>query len=356
MTELTVYIGRFSPFHNGHADVLSRALLSSKNVLVLIGSSYGPRTIKNPFLEHERASMILSWYNNNKTSSWGTLDIRYIADHPYNDSAWIAEVQEQVLACMRYLDITGVPTLTGANRDESTWYLKAFGDFFNLNFMAESQSTVGFGLSATKVRELYFEHALPKAEAVKYVPLTTVMFLRNFEITDDFKSLEQEYASLLDYKEKWSVAPFAPTFVTVDTVVIQSGHVLVVGRKNSPGRGLWALPGGFIEAGERIVDSALRELNGETKIELAPAQLRGSIVCSEVFDEPNRSLRGRTITHAFLLQLQDTKNLPKVKPQKSECLWAEWKPLSEALSKETRRMWFEDHQDILKTMYGRLKF
>ena len=39
-------------------------------------------------------------------------------------------------------------------------------------------------------------------------------------------------------------------FITVDAVVVQSGHILMIERKAQPRRGLMALPGAFLDANE----------------------------------------------------------------------------------------------------------
>src|SRR5277367_4783285 len=96
---ITVFIGRFSPFHNGHAEVLKRALETSNLVLVLVGSSGNARTTKNPFTFEEREAMIRAFeaqtrpgkgtdYNpHDMTGNHGILVIEPIYDHPYNDNA-----------------------------------------------------------------------------------------------------------------------------------------------------------------------------------------------------------------------------------------------------------------------------
>ena len=83
----------------------------------------------------------------------------------------------------------------------------------------------------------------------------------------------KEYAALRDeadfiakYRGAWRTAPYPPTFVTVDAVVVQSGHVLLVERKAYPGKGLQALPGGFVRPDERLQDTCIRELREETRL------------------------------------------------------------------------------------------
>ncbi len=69
--------------------------------------------------------------------------------------------------------------------------------------------------------------------------------------------------------------------------------VLLVERKNDPFKGMWALPGGFIEEGETVEDGAHRELNEETGLKLKMEQFR-------VYSKPGRDPRGWIITIAFL--------------------------------------------------------
>jgi mutator protein MutT len=54
----------------------------------------------------------------------------------------------------------------------------------------------------------------------------------------------------------------------VSVLVIDAGRVLLVRRGREPNRGLWALPGGRIEPGERAEAAAIREVREETGIQI----------------------------------------------------------------------------------------
>lgn len=350
MNSLSVYIGRFSPFHLGHAEVLSRALSSSSDVLLLIGSVGQARNIKNPFTFLERKEMVEGWYKE-QPKNLGRLHILPLEDFPYNDQKWMRGVQSAVEGTytslvFKYGKYSTKIKLTGANRDESGWYLRMFGNYFELDLVVDTK--VGFDLSATKVRTSLFER---NNKWKTMVPDSTMRVLNGMELSVADKLVE-EYIFVKKYKESWATAPFPPTFVCVDACVIQSGHVLVVQRAGFPGNGLWALPGGFLDQNEKLIDGAVRELQEETSIELAPAQLYGSIKTKETFDHPDRSTRGRTITTCFLFKLQDNKTLPKVKPQAGEINKVIWLPIEEAQRRTD--MWYEDHHAMMCTMIDRI--
>ncbi len=57
--------------------------------------------------------------------------------------------------------------------------------------------------------------------------------------------------------------------LAVSTAVFRNGKVLIARRAAEPGRGLWSLPGGRVEAGETLVAAAQRELLEEAGVEAA---------------------------------------------------------------------------------------
>lgn len=88
--------------------------------------------------------------------------------------------------------------------------------------------------------------------------------------------------------------------LTVDVVALAGAPpphgVLLIQRANEPFAGAWALPGGFVEAGERVVAAASRELCEETAIESDALELLG------VYDTPGRDPRGPTVSVVYVLR------------------------------------------------------
>jgi len=85
--------------------------------------------------------------------------------------------------------------------------------------------------------------------------------------------------------------------LTVDVVVIagagKAQRVLLIQRAGPPFAGSWALPGGFVEEGERVADAAPRELAEETGLQVGVVELLG------VYDTPGRDPRGWTVSVVY---------------------------------------------------------
>ena len=341
-----VFIGRFQPFHVGHQEVITKALELADKVVILVGSSNQPRNIKNPFSFAERKTMILNAYGFNTipgdtNTDYKRLLIAPLRDQKYNDQAWAASVQNIVQGQIATLGWTDKPRrggLIGHAKDESSYYLQMFPQWELV------EHSINEEVHATNMREIYFEANIRYLRDV--VPDSTYRFLESFAHTGDYKALQAEQVFIRKYKKSWEAAPYAPTFLTCDAVVVQSGHVLLVKRGANPGKGLWALPGGFVNQGERIENAMLRELREETRLKVPEPVLRGSIKSKEVFDHPDRSLRGRTVTQAFHIELTSGK-LPAVKGG-DDAAQAKWVPLSFVREEEM----YEDHYQILTHFVG----
>jgi bifunctional NMN adenylyltransferase/nudix hydrolase len=338
-----VFIGRFQPFHIGHKEVIDKALEMADHVIVLVGSSFQPRSIKNPFNFEERKAMIEASYLNLDNSLPRRLLIAPLQDQRYNDQAWAASVQATVDRESAKLGWSDKPLkggIIGHSKDESSYYLQLFPQW---EIVDHALNEI---VHATDIRTLYFEKKVRFIEGV--VPREVNNTLLSFMATPEYEELCEEQTFIEKYKKSWAAAPHAPTFVTVDAVVVQSGHVLLIKRKASPGKGLWALPGGFVGQHEKLEDAMIRELREETKIKVPAPVLKGSIKAKELFDHPTRSLRGRTVTQAFYIELVSGK-LPAVKGG-DDAAEAKWVLLSHIREEEL----FEDHFSIVQQFLGKI--
>ena len=89
--------------------------------------------------------------------------------------------------------------------------------------------------------------------------------------------------------------------VTVDVVIVtreRTPRVLLIRRKAEPFAGRWALPGGFVDQDERLIDAARRELKEETGLDYADLEQL------HTFGDPGRDPRGWTVSIAFLARVR----------------------------------------------------
>ncbi|HXW27292.1 MAG TPA: NUDIX hydrolase [Xanthobacteraceae bacterium] len=64
-------------------------------------------------------------------------------------------------------------------------------------------------------------------------------------------------------------------FLAVSAAIVRDGRVLLVRRARPPGRGLFSLPGGVVEAGETLEQAVTREVREETGLTVEPVTLAG---------------------------------------------------------------------------------
>jgi bifunctional NMN adenylyltransferase/nudix hydrolase len=293
-----------------------------------------------------------------------------VSDYPYDDNKWVNAVQNVVHGAVKWSADPIKIALIGHEKDHTSFYLKIFPQWGSISVPNVD------GINATDIRNALFT---PNSKTFDYV--RTLMSEQAYIVLEDiilsgintwWKVLEEEYTRNNKYKKPYKklskddivgwlsdnstddlvelltkfdkeLRPqFPPTFMTVDSVVTQSGHILLVERGEMPGKGLWALPGGFLNQNETMLDGAIRELKEETKIKVPVPVLKGSIKSSKTFDAPNRSQRGRTITQAFFIDLGFDTSLPKVKGS-DDAAKAFWVPFKDVKQEKM----FEDHAHII---------
>jgi bifunctional NMN adenylyltransferase/nudix hydrolase len=368
--DLAVFIGRFQPFHNGHLHVILQALLFARYVLIVIGShDMARRPDHLPFTSDERRDMILAGI---PAEFHDRIRFAYAEDFG-NMTMWTSNVRrmaEVVLAETAFpKDVNDCSvTLIGHKKDNSSFYLSAFQDWETID-VANHEN-----LSATPMREKYLnadegEVAEFFRDAAMMMPKGTVDWLKAFMVSRYYREMVAEWQFMKDYLRPYLALPYPPKFVTVDNVVIFGDKVLLVLRKGYPCKGLWALPGGHLNDDENVITGCLRELKEETKLKVPEAILRGSIIGEpKVYDNPYRSMRKRTITHAVLVHIvpkiptrqdgtleTDPDKIraalapPKIKAS-DDAKKAQWVPLHEIKRSEL----MEDHWQIIQEMRQRI--
>jgi len=345
--EYAVLIGRFQPVHFGHQRLIEHCLRIAERVIVVVGSDRLPRSFKNPFTREERERMIRGILRNPEQ---GRLSIVGVPDSPYHDQVWIASISDAVGDLIVKDDrdpAKAKVALVGHQKDSSSYYLKMFPrwEFVGVENVES--------LNATDIRDLFFDPERVGQLSPAALPDSTAAFLDAFRKTSHYEHLTAERAFLNDYADKYRYAgsEFPPIFCTVDAVVVEVGYILLVQRRDHPGKNLWALPGGFVGQKEWLEDAAVRELREETRLKVPGPVLHGSIKARHVFDSPDRSQRGRTITHAFYFELPHNQfaGLPAVKGD-DDAAQAKWVPVGEFLGMQEQM--YEDHYFIATHFLG----
>jgi 8-oxo-dGTP diphosphatase len=85
--------------------------------------------------------------------------------------------------------------------------------------------------------------------------------------------------------------------LTVDGLLLKDKKILLIKRKTHPFKGKWALPGGFVEYGEKTEDAVIREVFEETGLKTKIKHLIG------VYSDPDRDPRGHTVSVVYLLNI-----------------------------------------------------
>jgi len=354
-------------------DKIKHALESSDKVIIIIGSVFKARDISNPFTFHERSSFITDAIENEfGKGAAERVFIRYVYDSPYNEEKWVSDVRNEIF-CAIWDDLRRTREAGIKNGDEDTGYdatlsevremienhdshislrgSKGDNDSFFQAF-PDIETYLTFrdraGINATAIRKKYFSNGAI-SEISSLVPKNVSAFLEKGLNTKEYQRLAQEYIYVKNEEERWASENghrYGNTFVTTDAVVLCAGHILLVKRRSRLGEGLLALPGGYVNNDETIVDGMLRELREETGIKVSERVLRQNIRETSVFDAPDRSVRGRVITHAHSIRIAlnpDSQDLPRLKGG-SDALYAEWVPVANLA--RLREKLFEDHFHI----------
>jgi len=84
--------------------------------------------------------------------------------------------------------------------------------------------------------------------------------------------------------------------VTADGIVLKGNEIVLIKRGTEPFKGSYALPGGFLNYGERLEECAVREVLEETGVKTKVVELVG------VYSSPDRDPRGHFVTAVYHLE------------------------------------------------------
>lgn len=335
------FIGRFQPFHYGHQAIVKEGLKQLDEVIIILGSNKKAQNTREPLTTEERQAIITSYFNEEERPR---IKYGFVEDYKYNDDKWLSSISTVAhnLAWKPWHSDSVEFYLIGMNKDSSSYYVNKFPQWKSL--VIENDSSVNV-ISSTNIRKFYYTTLATATSYKLFTPHMNEMAAKLFVkyMNDKGADLIYEYTYENNYKSDWGIGPH----MTVDSIITQAGHILLIQRGAEYGHGKWAMPGGFINQDEFTLDACIRELKEETCIKVPEKVLRGSIVKNKLYDDPYRSNRARILTNVFQFKLNDIGDLPKVKGS-DDAQMAKWIPIAKFL--KMREQMFEDHYDIICDM------
>lgn len=367
--KIAVIIGRFQGPTKAHTKLFQEAARISDIILGLVGSSFKPRSEKNPWLYWERKKFLTKLMQDRKIDA--EVSFLPLLDTLYDNDAWVTNVRTAVnlkIRKMGYLPEDVEVNLIGHQKDDQSADFLDPACFPDWNIVTVGAETNGSGtIHASDLRNaLFVEGEIDSRTLMAEFGDTEVRQL--IEWVEDpananaVATVKGEKAYNEDYREKYAEAKrlwgYEFPAQCADAVVVQSSHILLVERKDYPGKGNYALPGGHLQ-NETAEDGCVRELREETRLKVPPRILRNRIRDRRTFDHPKRSDRGWVRTDAFLIDLEDQEALEKVKGKKvaevegaDDAARAFWVPISEL----TPENMMEDHFDIIQALVPNVPF
>jgi 8-oxo-dGTP diphosphatase len=122
----------------------------------------------------------------------------------------------------------------------------------------------------------------------------------------------------------------AHPLVGASVVIRKKNSVLLVKRANEPGRGLWGVPGGLVNVGEKVYDAALREVREETGLTV---KLEGIL---DVVDYISRDSENKVQYHYVIVDFLGHQISGRLKAS-SDTLDARWVYMKDLKNYKTTR-------------------
>lgn len=123
--------------------------------------------------------------------------------------------------------------------------------------------------------------------------------------------------------------------MTVTVIGLNSDNqVLLIKRKRDPAAGWWAMPGGYVDWNETLIQTAAREYKEETNLDLMNLKFFG------LYDDLNRDKDGRqNVDHCYVGQVSPNSTLKLHPDEVIEAKWFSFDNLPENIA--------FDHRDML---------
>ncbi|MGC8688841.1 MAG: NUDIX domain-containing protein [Thermoplasmata archaeon] len=115
-------------------------------------------------------------------------------------------------------------------------------------------------------------------------------------LTEFGRKLVQDYERYMEVFDYYSKRPYKIPSLTVDGIINEGKSILLIKRGRDPFRGLYALPGGFVEYGETVESAIEREILEETGLSVKIRRILG------IYSSPDRDPRGHTISIVYILE------------------------------------------------------
>lgn len=146
-------------------------------------------------------------------------------------------------------------------------------------------------------------------EMILLVETKTKMFLVLLENEDNFYPKEDycyEFHIEKDTTLSGAFKCVKMVTITADFILQHKDSIVLIKRKHEPFQGMLALPGGYVNEGEKPIDAAIRELQEEVNIKVDIKSLRPVTVQSKPFRDPRNKW---TTAHVFTAKVDDLSSI-----------------------------------------------
>lgn len=142
-------------------------------------------------------------------------------------------------------------------------------------------------------------------------------------------------------KREYSTQPL----VGVGGIVIREGKILLVKRRNEPGRGKWSIPGGLVELGETLEQAVIREFKEETGLDVEASEYIDAV------DNIDRDETGRVRYHFVIVDclVRLRGGEPRAGSDAEELEWVALDEVEDHELTKTFRLFFRRNVQKLKT-------